>query len=121
MVTDQDPFTRMITNIRTGAVIGYKYFDFGEDYTTGNMTFTVQVRGAGCASSIHILLDDDRNGKEIGCCEIDRHDGVYQAPVEKVTGRHAVYFVVKHNYEGWFKDCFDQRNLFDMLSFVFVK
>ena len=121
MITDQDYFTRMVTNIYVNSVIGYKYFDFGEDYTSGNMTFSVKVKGAGCMCSIHILLDDDQKGKEIGCCEIDRHDGVYQAPVEKVTGRHAVYLVIRHNYEGWFKECFDQRNLFDLLSFVFIK
>ena len=104
MITDQDYFTRMVTNIYVNSVIGYKYFDFGEDYTSGNMTFSVKVKGAGCMCRIHILLDDDQKGKEIGCCEIDRHDGVYQAPVEKVTGRHAVYLVISHNYEGWFKE-----------------
>lgn len=46
MITDQDYFTRMVTNIYVNSVIGYKYFDFGEDYTSGNMTFSVKVKGA---------------------------------------------------------------------------
>lgn len=121
IITEKDLYTRPVTNICSGCIIGYKYFDFGEDYSGGKMEFSVRVTGAGCHSIIHIILDNYENGLEIGVCSIHMHDGEYTAPVENVTGRHAVFFKVEHNYEGWFKDCFEHRNLFDMISFAFKK
>lgn len=121
IITEKDTYTRPVTNIYSGSVIGYKYFDFGDDYSDGNMEFSVRVVGAGCHSIIHILLDDYENGREIGICKVHMHDGEYTARIENVTGRHAVYFKVEHDYEGWFKECFEHRNLFDMISFIFKK
>lgn len=121
LITEKDTYTRPVTNIRTGSIIGYKYFDFGEDYSGSKMEFSVRVAGCGCHAKIHILLDDYENGHEIGCCDVHMHDGEYTARVENVTGRHALYFKIEHDYEGWFKDCFLERNLFDMISFVFKK
>lgn len=120
-ITEKDTYTRPVTNICSGSIIGYKYFDFGDDYSESKMEFSVRVSGTGCHAKIHILLDDYENGREIGTCDIHMHDGEYTARVENVTGRHALYFKIEHDYEGWFKDCFEQRNLFDMISFVFKK
>ena len=36
MITQIDAFTRVITNITEGCVMGWKYFDFGEDHTNGD-------------------------------------------------------------------------------------
>ncbi len=121
IITEKDTYTRPITNIHSGSIIGYKYFDFGDDYSNGSMEFSVRVTGGGCHSKIHILLDDYENGHEIGCCNIGLSDGEYKTKCENVTGRHALYFKVEHDYEGWFKDSFEHRNLFDMISFVFKK
>ncbi len=119
-VTEKDVFTRCITSIRKGAVIGYKYFDFGDDFTDDCMTFAAQVTGSGCKAEIHIHIDGEE-GEEIGVCAIDTHDGCYQTKVKHITGRHSVYFVMEHAYHGWASDAFDSHQLFDLHSFVFMK
>ena len=120
-ITEKDCFTRTVTGIKTGSVIGYKYFDFGEDYSSKTMEFAADVIGNGCKGEIHILIDDPDNGKEIGVCPIDTHDGVYKTSVEKVCGRHSVFFKINHIYKGWMAYTFDERNIFEFKSFVFMK
>ena len=120
-ITEKDIFTRPITNIKKGAVIGYKYFEFGQDFSDKTMKFFAKVNGMGCSAKIHILLDDYENGEEIGVCNISTHDGVYSAVVKNVTGRHALYFKVDHAYGGWFVEAFDDKHLFDLVEFQFVK
>lgn len=120
-VTEKDFFTRPVTNIKNGAVIGYKYFEFGKDYSSKTMKFFAKVSGMGCKARIRILIDDYKNGEEIGVCDISTHDGVYSATVKNITGRHALFFVVKHCYEGWFVSAFDDKVLFDLIEFGFAK
>ncbi len=122
MVTEKNIFTRVITNIKNGAIIGYKYFDFGEDYGSSTMEFSANIKGMGCKSKLHILIDEYYNtGEEIGCCEVGADDGIIGAVVKNVTGRHAVYFVIEDSYEGYFKYMFKGRQLFELISFVFSK
>ncbi|MBQ8327203.1 MAG: family 43 glycosylhydrolase [Lachnospiraceae bacterium] len=120
-VTEKDFFTRPITNIKHGAIIGYKYFEFGNDYSSKTMKFFAKAIGSGGKARIRILLDDYENGEEIGVCDIDTHDGVYSATVKSVTGRHAVFFVIEHRYGGWFVDSFAEKPLFELVSFSFAK
>lgn len=120
MVTEKDVFTRVITDIRTGSVIGYKYFDFGADYSGSDMTFAVRITSGGCRGEIHILADGE-NGEEIGVCQVDTHDGVYKTKVKNLSGRHSIFFSVKHAYSGWASSSFDSRNIFDLHEFVFIK
>ena len=119
-VTELDCFTRVITGIKTESVIGYKYFDFGEDYSSETMEFAVKVNGAGCNAAIRIMLDGE-NGEEIGKCIIGASNGTYTAVVKNVTGRHSVFFKIEHNYTGWFVDWYKDRHLFELESFVFMK
>lgn len=119
-ITELDKFTRVITAIKTGAVIGYKYFDFGEDYSSETMEFAVKVNGSGCSATIKILIDGE-DGAEIGECKIGSSSGTYTAIVKNVTGRHSVFFKIEHNYEGWFVDWYKDRHLFELESFVFMK
>lgn len=121
LITEKDSYTRPVTGIQNRAVIGYKYFDFGQDYSSKTMEFSVNVRGTGCKSIIHILLDNDQSGEEIGCCPIGFHDGEYKVRVKNVIGRHAIYFRVECDYSGWNKEAFHNRNLLDLISFVFKK
>ncbi|MCL2638387.1 MAG: family 43 glycosylhydrolase [Oscillospiraceae bacterium] len=123
LITEKNVFERYITNIKSGTVIGYKYFDFGEDFSSKTMEFIADVKGTGCKSKITLMLDDPdlERGASLGTLEIGMNDGQYSAAVTSVTGRHAVYFVVEHCFGGWFKDMFDGRNLFELISFVFVK
>lgn len=119
-ITEKDIFTRTITEIKTGCVIGYKYFDFGEDYSSKTMKFSVKIKGCGCPAKIHILIDGE-NGREIGICETGAADGVYSAKIENVTGTHSVFLKIQHNYSGWYSWPFDQRNILELESFVFMK
>lgn len=120
-ITEKDTFTRTVTDIKNGSIIGYKYFDFGEDFSSKTMEFSAKVTGTGCQGQIHIVIDDYENGEEIGVCDIGTHDGVYQTRVKNVTGRHSVFLKVNHVYNGWFANAFNERNIFDLESFVFTK
>jgi hypothetical protein len=121
MITELNVFMRVVTNITNGCVIGYRYFDFGEDFSSLSMEFSVNVKGTGCKSKIRIFIDSPENGTEIGQCEVGSDDGVYNAVVKNVTGVHAVFFVVEAGFGGSFVDMFKGRRLFDLASFVFMK
>ncbi|MDR1688029.1 MAG: family 43 glycosylhydrolase [Clostridiales bacterium] len=121
LITEKNVFTRIITNITDGCVIGYKYFDFGQDFSSKTMDISFNVTGCGTKSKMDIYADDWQNGEHLGFCEIDTNDGVYSANIKSITGRHAVYFVVSSCAGGWFKDMFKGRKLFDLASFVFTK
>ncbi len=120
-VTEKDMFTRVVTNIKKDCVLGYKYFEFGEDYSTETMLLSLNVKGMGCKAKVRVLIDDYENGTEIGYVDIGLADGVYQARVKNVTGRHAVYFVTEQPVKGWMADSFNDKQLFEFDSFVFSK
>ena len=56
-ITEKDLFTRVITQVKDGCVIGYKYFDFGEDDSTKTMELAIKVHGCGCKGKIHVMID----------------------------------------------------------------
>jgi arabinoxylan arabinofuranohydrolase len=120
-ITERSVFERPVTAITDGCVIGYRYFDFGEDYSSRTMEFCMKVRGTGCRAAVHLMIDSDVNGKEIGICAIEEHDGICRAVVENVTGRHALYFIIQSTAGGWFKEMFNGRHLFELDEFVFTK
>ena len=119
-ITEKDIFTRVITNINEGSVFGYKYFDFGDDYTGDSITLAMKVRGMGVNCKVKILLDGE-DGEEIGELDIGTSDGVYRCKVKNVSGRHAVFFKAYHGIEGWMKASFDRRCLFEAESFCVLK
>ncbi len=119
-ITEYNMFTRVVTGIKNKSVIGYKYYDFGEDYSTKTMELAFKVKGCGCCSVVSVYIDGE-DGKKIGECKIGADDGVYKCIVDNVTGRHSLYFVVDHAYSGAFENMFDGRNLFELESFVFMK
>lgn len=122
LITELDIFTRTVTNITEGCIIGYKYFDFGEDYSTKTMKLAAETIGRGCDSQVHILIDSYENGEEIGVLNVGRSGGTVTAVVRNVTGRHALYFKVMTNYgDDWIGQQFKGRQLFDLKSFVFMK
>ena len=124
-ITQKNTFERVITGIRAGDVFGYKYFDFGDDFSSRTMLFTARVHGLGCDSKMHIFADDE----EIGVCSIGQGDAVVEVPVKAVTGRHAVYFKITTDYpvEGsddpnaWMGGYFKDRDLFELAEFTFMK
>ena len=120
-ITERDIFTRPIVGITDGAVIGYKYFDFGNDFTGDSMTLALKVRGMGVKCSVRVLTDSYEDGEEIGVCAIGTSDGVYKCKVKNLTGRHAVYFIAEHGVTNWTKGWFDPKQLFEFEKFVFMK
>ena len=120
-VTEKDIFTRTVTDITDGCIIGYKYFDFGKDFTNDGVTIALKIKGGGAKCRVRVLLDDPENGEEIGSVQIGTGDGVYTAKTAKVTGRHALYFVAEHGVEGWTAQYFEGRKLFELEEFVFMK
>lgn len=121
-ITEKDLFTRVVTNITDACIVGYKYFDFGDDYTGDHLTFCMKVRGMGTPCKVRILLDDAIDGKEVGVLSIGTGDGLYKTKVENVTGRHALYFIVEHGIEpSWISYAFEGKQLLEMVEFVFMK
>lgn len=118
-ITELDPFTRVITNITDGCIMGWKYYDFGEDYTGEEMTFMMKLLPRGCHGTIHICIDDEK--REIGLVEFQRDSTVIRGKVKNITGRHAVYLVVQDGYAGWSACYFQGRQLFDLVAFQFCK
>ncbi len=122
-VTEHNVFERVVTNIKDGAVVGYKYFDFGEDTSSRTMEFAANVRGCGCDATLHIWIDgeDEERGQEIGSCGIGQDGGLIRCVTRAVTGRHALYFTVTTGYGGWTGEYFAGRVLFEFKEFVFMK
>ena len=130
-VTEKNVFSRVITEITPETVIGYKYFDFGDDFGSKTMDFAAKVRGMGADCILNIYTDggDDENrlatvktkGRKIGSVRIGHDDAIVTTAVEAVTGRHAVFFTVETEYKGWMGEFFKDRNLFELESFVFMK
>jgi arabinoxylan arabinofuranohydrolase len=119
-VTEKNVFDRVITNIQDGSVLGYKYYDFGDDFGSMTMEFSAKILGMGCDAVMHILIDGE-DGEEIGCCRIGHDSSAIHTIVKSVTGRHAVFFKITTEYVGWMGEMFRGRNLFELCSFVFLK
>lgn len=120
-VTEKNVFERVVTNITENCVIGYKYFDFGDDFGSKTMEFSADTAGMGCDSIMHILIDGE-NGEEIGQVRIGRNGGAVWERVKAVTGRHSVFFKISTEYpHDWSGESFTNRCLFELRSFVFMK
>jgi hypothetical protein len=123
-ITERNILSRSVANITNGCVVGYKYFDFGEDYSSKTMEFSAKIRGCGSEGQVRILVDDWRDGMEIGRCSIGPDDAILYAVVRCVTGRHALYFVFEDKYGNvwdWAKGGFENRPICELEGFVFHK
>ena len=121
MITELDAFNRVVTNIIDTACIGYKYFDFGEDYSSKSMVLALDTAGKGMHSDVVVYIDSPDDGECIGSLHIGPQGGVVKEHVRCVTGRHAVFFKVHADVDGPFAGMFEGRGLFDMKCFVFMK
>ncbi len=119
-ITELNIFERVVTNVKSGSVMGWKYFDFGEDESSKTMQIRIKLRGMGSRGKIRIFLDSE-DGEEIGAVEFSEDNSVVGGRVKAVTGRHAVFFVVEDSYEGWFANEMKGRRLLDLQEFVFIK
>ncbi len=118
-VTEKDVFRRVVTQIKEGCELGFKYYDFGEDDSTKTMELAVKICGMGCKGELHVYADDE----EIGVVKTGLSDGVYRGRVKALTGRHAIYFKADMGLEkgAWTSSFFDGRVICEMEEFVFLK
>ena len=118
LITERNIFDRTVTDITDGSVMGWKYFDFGNDYDPYSLM--LKIRGMGCRGNISVHLDSDENEK-IGEVQFDENGGVISAKLPAIKGRHALYLKANAGYEGWAADMFKGRRLFELEEFVFVR
>lgn len=121
LITELNPFTRVITNITDGSVMGWKYFDFGEDFVRDDMQFMAKVSPRGCHGKLKIYIDEVAEETCIGEVDFSHDSTCLRGTVKNVTGRHAIFLKAEGGYVSWAKGCFEGRQLFDLESFVFMK
>ena len=121
-ITERDIFSRSITNIKNNDIIGYKYYDFGEDFTGDSLTLALKIRGLGTNCTVKVMIDGyDEKGTEIGEVKIGIGDGTYKAKVKNITGRHSVFFKFIHGVTEWTATYFDDKPFCELEEFVFMK
>lgn len=101
-VVELDKRTRPVTNNRADAVIGFKYFEFGEPLPGQSTTLTVQLRrgpASGPAALEAWLGDPAAGGEKLGVFDLAKlpahPDEAWREltiPVRNIQGRHAVFF-----------------------------
>ena len=120
-VTERGIFERTVGNITDGCVIGYKYFDFGEDYTGDGIRVCLKVRGLGTKCRVRVLLDGYEGGQEAGIVDVGLSDGVYTAKLAPITGVHSLFLKAEHGVTGWTERYFAGKPLFELEALTFVK
>ena len=118
LITERSIFDRYITGITDGCVMGWKYFDFGND--PGPFSMKLKLRGCGCKGRIDVFLDSDE-GESVGSGVFGAGDGITDIKLPAIKGRHAVYLKARAGYEGWSADMFKGRQLFELTELVFVR
>lgn len=119
-ITETSVFERPIVNVTDGCVMGWKYFDFGEDFASKTMQIRLKLRGTGSRGRVHVRLDSE-DGEELGTVDFAEDSGTAGARIKAATGRHAVFLVAESGYEGWFAGEMKGRQLFMLDGFVVMK
>lgn len=119
-ITETSVFERPIVNVTDGCVMGWKYFDFGEDFASKTMQIRLKLRGTGSRGRVHVRLDSE-DGEELGTVDFAEDSGTAGARIKAATGRHAVFLVAESGYEGWFAEGMKGRQLFMLDGFVIMK
>ncbi len=121
-VTELDPFTLVVTDIKKDTVLGWKHYDFGIDNNPNTlMRLYIKVRPMGCSGTIRVYADSTDDENEIGSVSFNRSDSILTTKCKLLTGRHSIYFKIDDSYVSWAKDYFKDRTLFELESFVFMK
>mgnify|MGYP000357609065 FL=1 len=119
-ITETSVFERPIVKGTDGCVMGWKYFDFGEDFASKTMQIRLKLRGTGSRGRVHVRLDSE-DGEELGTVDFAEDSGTAGARIKAATGRHAVFLVAESGYEGWFAGEMKGRQLFMLDGFVIMK
>ena len=117
-IRERNIFERYISEIKNGCVMGWKYYDFGN--CDDPLSIKIKIRGCGCKGKIAVCIDND-DSEPVGEAEFGTDDAVLSAALPAIKGRHSVYLKAMSGYEGWAKDTFDGRCMFELISFVFVR
>lgn len=120
-ITERNKMTRIVTSIKEGCIIGYKYFDFGQDFSSKTIEISMEVLGLGCHSIVDVYIDGIEEENIVGSVEIGLDSGIYTGVIKSIEGYHSVYFKVDSIYKDWSKTMFEGRHLFELKSFVFTK
>lgn len=121
LITEKNIFSRAVTAIKDGCVLGYKYFDFGEDYSSKTCTFNAHINGLGHCGKLTVCVDGTEPENEIGSCDIGLDSGIVSAQVKNVTGVHSVFLKFDAVCGGDFVKMFDGRHICELIEFVFTK
>ena len=84
-------FHTVLDELRSGTVVGYKYYDFGDDFTNTHIDLMMELRGLGEAGRVTVHLDD-ATSEPIGEGLFTGDDQLLKVKLPCITGRHAVYF-----------------------------
>ncbi len=109
----------VVDELTDGTVAGYKYFDFGEDYTATHLELALELKGLGETGRVSVHLDDAES-PAIGEGVFTGDDQILRIKLPCVTGRHAVYFVF-HDDRPQLSWGLHDRRLTRMERFVFKK
>lgn len=118
-ITEKSVFERVITGITDGSIMGWKYYEFGENSGSDTL-IKINIRGCGCKGKITAFIDGP-DGDKIGSVDFGMNDAILTMPVKKLSGRHSLYLKAEAGYEGWAADMFKGRQLFELISFVFIR
>jgi hypothetical protein len=86
----------LVSGLRAGSVVGYKYLDFGADPAPAALV-SIQIKPTG-HGRVDVVLDDPRSAQPLATIEIDGPIGTwaaYSATMREVSGVHAVYLIAR--------------------------
>ena len=119
-ITELDVFTRPISNVCGGCVIGYKTFDFGENECGNSLKLMIKQIGVGQKGFINVCFDDPES-EPVAKVEISPVTTVLEAIIPPIKGRHDLYFKIETGRTSWMAYAFDNRELCKIEKFVFCK
>ena len=111
-VKEENIFDRIVTDIKKGCIIGFKYLDFGNDMSSKTITLNLKVKNVSNRCSVRIVLDDYVGGEEIGTLKLAPGNGIFSDDVKSVSGVHSIFFIPEAENE---------ENLFDFICWMFSK
>ncbi len=92
-----------LINLRDGAIIGYKYFNFSEIDASRPVRLALHLKTLGAKGHVDVLIDspwESCGGKKVGSLDIKARTAprakdvkINLSGLENLSGRHAVYFV----------------------------
>ncbi len=119
-IAEKDVFTRPIVNLKDGCVVGFRSFDFGEDYSGADMNLFMELGGSCETGTIHVHLDGE-DGPEIGSGKIPPNDQILSIRLDNLTGIHSLFFRFTNDRVSWMKGSFTDRELCRLNRFVVCK